>query len=1140
MEGSKNDYLNFPSSYYKNSLEEEDILQLAKNYQRQFQDIHPNKPTPPLVLENEFKVQKIICTTLCPFKTNKPLKLREWQDSATFVASFIEYDILEFPFKCPDELFSLDSTLKRRHGNSLDISMILTTLLLSSDYDAYTVQGYATKDVTENILRTRPSPPLPPKFSRLHQSKKKCKFENGVKNNKYNLNFSKEEHSWMEVEVPQEVRIESNKNEDSKVVGNIDKLFGKRVHFWILIRNLVENGKIEPFFVEPTTGKKISVNDADYLGIEFVWNNNNFWCNNHKFGKSCEGITFEFLDNNKWQAFLPENLLKSSEKGSFRIHMPETWLAGICISEKDIENKYPPRGKVIQYKTAKVHNYNPNTTEDGVVYKVVYYQTDEVQIPVQSHSLFHGRKDNLEHRSIDFKKKIVEECFSKGRKDALKKHQYNLNDDPSYLQVMTFYSHLRQDRLAKRSWDRSRSTYVYVDRPDFLNKRRVIYEANSVTDIEQSSSQQSENNGKVQTHLQNHESQSNSKQQEPEQNENNDLEANESSVEKTNEISISPSCFSNCEPILEGVDFSKWSFRDFFESIVPAERYATSESDSEISDDDSNIKEDIQTSNRNIKTENNLERNAIDMQNGENTTVSRNTSDVEQIKEDTVLGDISTSGKESCKNKTISTEDVVTITNVENISKEKLNEEGSTKDELPEEIEINIRNIDKNDLKENCNNRTSFVNEDKPKNELRIKEELVSNGNTKIEQNDEIVAEENFKNKEEKFEKNAMEENNPDKLGHEVNKTDELKMKEEKVSRDSTTNFEIVKNDDETEVQDYELLSNAANSDGDSETQDDFSEFGNRTEVEDQSEEEQDIYNELNFDALSDEELETDYQIYLSKLWKEYSDLTDSKLFYMQKTFEENKDMTNQKILQLKKKVIVKRRSNTQYLQRKEKGEPAVRVYKKKLKEKRDKGQYTNAFISKLDLKEKVSIDNVLDVNEFYTMQNLNEKFVIDADEEMIKNESMALLDRRLKETLTREKMHSGQHILSIKNSYIKDPSRLLENSIKNVWFLFETKTYRMDFHQPEDKFQSRTVVFTKPECESTGFKFMDYLCRQIVPNNETKKISRAQLYVYLISLMKEEALVLKETKDMEDEMKELLSKRIEEKKVDSDFKAVD
>ena len=55
----------------------------------------------------------------------------------------------------------------------------------------------------------------------------------------------------------------------------------------------------EAFFIEPTTGYGKSTSDAEYLGIESVWNHQNLWVNMQDCSNGCEVSEYEndFIGN---------------------------------------------------------------------------------------------------------------------------------------------------------------------------------------------------------------------------------------------------------------------------------------------------------------------------------------------------------------------------------------------------------------------------------------------------------------------------------------------------------------------------------------------------------------------------------------------------------------------------------------------------------------------------------------------------------------------------------------------------------------------------------------------------------------------------------------------------------------------------
>ncbi|GIY05411.1 dynein regulatory complex subunit 7 [Caerostris extrusa] len=170
-------------------------------------------------------MRKLICTYFCPIKITKTAELREWNECAVFLADYVEYTPLKVPTRSPKILHSLDSILK--------------------DEVHY-----------EKFLAKAP-------YSTASTEKK----------NKYDLDFEKAKKYWIEGEAAEVV--ESVEMEAKVPVKKTDILYGKRVHFWVLLR-LSKDGLSHPIFLEPSTGEMFQVDSPEYLGIEFVWNDKNF------------------------------------------------------------------------------------------------------------------------------------------------------------------------------------------------------------------------------------------------------------------------------------------------------------------------------------------------------------------------------------------------------------------------------------------------------------------------------------------------------------------------------------------------------------------------------------------------------------------------------------------------------------------------------------------------------------------------------------------------------------------------------------------------------------------------------------------------------------------------------------------------
>lgn len=100
---------------------------------------------------------KLICTTLRP--TIVPVRdLYDLDQIATFVARHCTYEPLANPVEPPDYLPAPTSVLERRCGDAFDLSVLTTSLLLGSGYDAYCVFGTAPQWVALADTSLAPSP----------------------------------------------------------------------------------------------------------------------------------------------------------------------------------------------------------------------------------------------------------------------------------------------------------------------------------------------------------------------------------------------------------------------------------------------------------------------------------------------------------------------------------------------------------------------------------------------------------------------------------------------------------------------------------------------------------------------------------------------------------------------------------------------------------------------------------------------------------------------------------------------------------------------------------------------------------------------------------------------------------------------
>ncbi|XP_054719156.1 LOW QUALITY PROTEIN: uncharacterized protein LOC129228502 [Uloborus diversus] len=1135
-----------PRSYTENSSEENKFIDLADNFHRQFKFLYPDRIRPPLYLENENGIKKLICTSLCPHNVIMPNEIREWEYCANFFSDYLDYVVLNPVVDYPKILPSLDYLLRKKKANSLETSMLLCTFLLSSGYDAYVVQGYARRHICEKLQNDMPSPDFKFKGKMLSATETDSSPpEEESKMSKYCINFEKERKLWLEgkqtVEFQKEIKVEA---EDKQEIP--DELFGKRVHFWVLICNCKNN---EKFFIETSTGEKKLPDDSDYLGIEFAWNDRNFWYHKKISLENCQDISYDFDDELHWEAFLPNFSLENLSSGNnLHLRMPQTWLYDIEITEEQVENRYPSGGKVTKYKTAKLEKYNSRELKDGLVYKVTHYATETSEGPKISYSFYEGRKDCLEYRMVNYDKGKVKEKFSKGRNDALREHIYHMEKLPSFEESLKFYHYLRPDNLFKREWTNMWSKEYFKERTDCVVAREVSYIADdefrghkNIPEAEEilkkSYFPYSEQDAKsvvseqIRHDLESNLDPSNKKSSyevlktsscEPSFLKGEFSEKEVSNVEKKvsssgistesvstvseipSETGVTSSSFDTTEELFSNTNFSEWKFKDFLNSLDEAERYATSESEPESDDDvvskEINTKED--KGDQGGKKTNDIEKNK--------TGECINTTD----KTEGLTTSIKTEG---VKNAESSRDGATTCSEKEIDAMERKNAFNTEENE-----QNDISTVENSDIKTEVTDKTSSVTKTRSNSEKMV-------GIDKTEQSQE----ERIKQKNENIEsyaaghekmltpKNVMQNGSKNiKSKAQVNDRYETETQANRSSEmNKSNNADAFEENAQNEGKAPKNILNAK-------TDQDAPQVKGQNVVTDVAETEVELIDTINFEKLSDEELEIDYELFLTQIWEKYSDTRNKELFFMTHEYQKHKDMQSKRSLQTKKKVIRKRRKYDRFVQRTEKGKPDVRVFQQKTQAADEHDICSNSLFADLDLIRKINLKNVQDASKFYDLKDF-EELTTKSKAENISKESMKLLDNNLNNIQHCD--YTSRRLGCIKYFYSEDAAT--QNSIESIWFLFGTGNYRINFHYPKNHSSRKILFFSKPDQVGTEFHFSDSLCRQLLPREIAKSVGKPQLYSYLLSLIRKEVVVLRDHEKFENEMVNILATRKKEEK---------
>ncbi|XP_053534210.1 dynein regulatory complex subunit 7 [Ictalurus punctatus] len=489
----KLDQAECPVSYSENSAEEKLLVSMAEDLHARYSSQYPDRKPLLLCPVNEFGVKKFVCTTL----RRIPIPYRElyaWQGCASFISDFLTLELLECPSEIPKQLYSPTWVVRNQTGTCFDYATLLCSLLLGAGYNAYCVSGYAVKEMCLLDLSNQECPLLKPQDTveeTPSEQKKKLKYmvkpPRELKSTFKQRQEEKklQEHHAMLAKQQEAERLKEEQEHSP------DPLWGLRVHSWVLV--LAGKRDIsESFFIDPLSGQSYPTSSACFLGIESVWNHENYWVNIQDCRSGCTEMTYDLRDVLKWECMmlssssspldLPDETEEENEEQNDEeteepkgYEMPQSWVTQIHISEEDLESRFPGGSKVICYKNAKLEKFSPYFLKDGLVRRLSSYDDPECTQVNTVNEWYANRHDELQERELKKATNVITERFSPGRSFGLKTHRY-MTLGPEIEHVMEFYSKARHDNLFSRVQTATEMTETFQDRSDFLDCWHVIYE----------------------------------------------------------------------------------------------------------------------------------------------------------------------------------------------------------------------------------------------------------------------------------------------------------------------------------------------------------------------------------------------------------------------------------------------------------------------------------------------------------------------------------------------------------------------------------------------------------------------------------------------------------------------------------------
>ena len=438
-----------PKSFIKNTYKEELILKNVKKFEKKFKKIFQNRKLY-LYPKNECGIPKFIPTTIRPTKTRYK-NLSEYLSCILYISNFIKYEELEDSKKPPDFAASPYNIIKWQVGDSLDMAILNVSFLIGAGYNAFVCMGYATQEVTSkdeseldyinydldceknNIIDLNDEKYEGEKSDNMFYIEKPGKIESEIEKTKKKIIFNKEK----------EIIFNNKINDDEPERPKKDKLNGKRLHFWILIKKNDQRKIKKNIFIDPPSCTLYEVNSENmpFFGILQIFNNRNVWINKYpdklinelfiEDFKNAEDTWVKVLDNNldinskvETNSFSQEDYkenLYETEKNIFDakkehknqlLDRPLSWVPKFEISQEH----YLRGSKNLKYsrfyKKMQIDYYSEYQQTDGLIKKETKFEDYKRLIVKDITFYYKNRKDNLykkknfpfEFRSIDYYK----------------------------------------------------------------------------------------------------------------------------------------------------------------------------------------------------------------------------------------------------------------------------------------------------------------------------------------------------------------------------------------------------------------------------------------------------------------------------------------------------------------------------------------------------------------------------------------------------------------------------------------------------------------------------------------------------------------------------------------------------------------
>ncbi|XP_034488171.1 coiled-coil domain-containing protein lobo [Drosophila innubila] len=504
----------YPPSYYTLSPKERLLLLYAENFRKQFVLSHPRRRAMVLALPNECNVQKFVCTTIRPTAFAYSELISSVEEIAKFVADFVQYEPMPDPINLPTRLISPDTLLRKRRGNSYEMATLLVSMLIGAGHPAMVVSGVARENTVQNDQHNVPYPYPIDEVEFVEETEEKEE-----KSVKYKLRPLPDLESHLEenmAEVHKQRAEEHNRLEqellrkqmaDLELLA-VDRYHYRRSHAWVVIINNAPwsikpkitytdvNGDVveappSGIFIEPSTGFICETNCKQYILVDSIWNQYNYYVNKQTYQRVGD-LRWDLRDLNDWEHMLPgeppemriynvgsdENIAEDEQDVNDEKHLDAicNWVNRLHIGLADYEQRFPRSEKQVQYKGAIHERFSPYSQRDGKVMQLTLFKDDKCTEPRIRYEYFKNRIDRMIHLKYDYETDKSEEQFMKGRDDSLKSVEYY--SDTSQPRKLYFVASSRLDSLETIDLSPGSTILHYKDRADRCWYREFLFKPN--------------------------------------------------------------------------------------------------------------------------------------------------------------------------------------------------------------------------------------------------------------------------------------------------------------------------------------------------------------------------------------------------------------------------------------------------------------------------------------------------------------------------------------------------------------------------------------------------------------------------------------------------------------------------------------